>query len=334
MAKFNKDNPIISVAMATFNGEKYLLNQLESISNQTLLPDELIITDDSSTDSTLDIIKLFSKKAKFKVKFFLNNSNIGYSNNFSKALSLSRGRYIFLCDQDDVWFPNKIKEMIDYAETLPDKLVYMNDAEITDQHLNTLGISKYNQIKRLGLKDKTFVMGCCSLIKRELIDLCVPIPSNLSAHDNWIIGIADALDAKAINKKRLQFYRRHGKNTSTAAFNNIKHISSLDFFNHYLNIIRQKISNIDTKKIINERELKILKLKEISQKIDQKWIIALLNYIKELEYLNELESRRLYVRNLSLFRRILNIYKIYIEGEYKRASGIRSAIRDFIGSKK
>jgi glycosyltransferase involved in cell wall biosynthesis len=334
VAKFNKDNPIISVAMATFNGEKYLLNQLESISNQTLLPDELIITDDSSTDSTLDIIKLFSKKAKFKVKFFLNNSNIGYSNNFSKALSLSRGRYIFLCDQDDVWFPNKIKEMIDYAETLPDKLVYMNDAEITDQHLNTLGISKYNQIKRLGLKDKTFVMGCCSLIKRELIDLCVPIPSNLSAHDNWIIGIADALDAKAINKKRLQFYRRHGKNTSTAAFNNIKHISSLDFFNHYLNIIRQKISNIDTKKIINERELKILKLKEISQKIDQKWIIALLNYIKELEYLNELESRRLYVRNLSLFRRILNIYKIYIEGEYKRASGIRSAIRDFIGSKK
>lgn len=334
MAKFNKDNPFISVAMTTFNGEKYLLNQLESISNQTLLPDELIITDDSSTDSTLDIIKLFSKKAKFKVKFFLNNSNIGYSNNFSKALSLSRGRYIFLCDQDDVWFPNKIKEMIDYAETLPDKLVYMNDAEITDQHLNTLGISKYNQIKRLGLKDKTFVMGCCSLIKRELIDLCVPIPSNLSAHDNWIIGIADALDAKAINKKRLQFYRRHGKNTSTAAFNNIKHISSLDFFSHYLNIIRQKISNIDTKKIINERELKILKLKEISQKIDQKWIIALLNYIKELEYLNELESRRLYVRNLSLFRRILNIYKIYIEGEYKRASGIRSAIRDFIGSKK
>ena len=61
MAKFNKDNPFISVAMATFNGEKYLLNQLESISNQTLLPDELIITDDSSTDSTLDIIKLLEK---------------------------------------------------------------------------------------------------------------------------------------------------------------------------------------------------------------------------------------------------------------------------------
>lgn len=334
MAKFNKDNPFISVAMATFNGEKYLLNQLESISNQTLLPDELIITDDASTDSTLDIIKLFSKKAKFKVKFFLNNSNIGYSNNFSKALSLSRGRYIFLCDQDDVWFPNKIKEMIDYAETLPDKLVYMNDAEITDEYLKSTGISKYNQIKQLRLDDKAFVMGCCSLIKRELIDLCIPIPSNLPAHDNWIIGVADALGAKAINKKRLQFYRRHGKNTSTAAFNNIKRISSLDFFSHYLNIIRQKISNIDTKKIINERESKILKLKEISQKIDQKWIIALLNYIKELEYLNELESRRLYVRNLSLFRRILNIYKIYIEGDYKRASGIRSAIRDFIGSKK
>ena len=334
MAIFNKDNPFISVAMATFNGEKYLLNQLESISNQTLLPDELIITDDSSTDSTIDIIKSFSKKAKFKVRFFLNDTNLGYSNNFSKALSLSRGKYIFLCDQDDVWFPNKIKDMVNFTETQPDKLVYMNDAEITDEYLKSTGISKYNQIKQLRLDDKAFVMGCCSLIKRELIDLCIPIPSNLRAHDNWIIGVADALGAKAILKKNLQFYRRHAKNTSIVAFNNVKHINFFHFLGHNLKILRKKISNIETKKIIKERESKIFKLKEISDNIDQRWIEALFIYIKELESLNQLESRRLYTRNLPLIRRFLNVYRIYKEGKYRRVSGIKSAIRDSIGSKR
>src|ERR1700728_1787253 len=97
----------ISVAMATFNGEKYIREQLDSIAGQTLLPFELVITDDGSTDATLGIVENFASVAPFPVKIHRNESRLGYANNFIRAASLCQGELIAFCDQDDIWMTEK-----------------------------------------------------------------------------------------------------------------------------------------------------------------------------------------------------------------------------------
>lgn len=96
---------MISVAMTTYNGEKYIRKQLDSIMNQSVKVDEIIVCDDGSSDKTLDILK------EYPVKVTINKSNLGFKNNFKKAISLCSGDYILLCDQDDIWEINKIEEL-------------------------------------------------------------------------------------------------------------------------------------------------------------------------------------------------------------------------------
>ena len=98
----------LSVALASYNGERYIGQQLDSIARQTRLPDELVICDDASTDSTADIVREFARRAPFAVRF-LQHQRMGSTRNFELAIAECRGDIIFLCDQDDVWYPNKIK---------------------------------------------------------------------------------------------------------------------------------------------------------------------------------------------------------------------------------
>lgn len=102
--KFN-----ISIAMATYNGERFIREQLDSIAQQTLLPVELVVTDDGSNDSTLAIIDDFAKTAPFEVKIVRNEKQLGFADNFLKAASFCVGDFIAFCDQDDVWMVNKLE---------------------------------------------------------------------------------------------------------------------------------------------------------------------------------------------------------------------------------
>ncbi|MGY6552423.1 MAG: glycosyltransferase [Erythrobacter sp.] len=101
----------ISIAMATFNGEEYLLEQLESLANQDFLPYELVVCDDRSTDQTIDIIKKFARIAPFPVKVHENSERLGYGDNFLRAVRLCRGDWIAFSDQDDVWLPHKLDDV-------------------------------------------------------------------------------------------------------------------------------------------------------------------------------------------------------------------------------
>ena len=99
----------VSIAMATYNGERFLRDQLDSLAQQTLLPDELVICDDHSTRFTARIARQFSDEAPFQVRLVVNPVNIGFIRNFEKAVSLCRSDLIFLCDQDDYWSADKIE---------------------------------------------------------------------------------------------------------------------------------------------------------------------------------------------------------------------------------
>src|ERR1017187_10286490 len=99
--------PTVSIAMATYNGEKFLSKQLESFSCQTLMPDELVVCDDGSRDGTLAILEAYAAEAQFPVRIIKNDTNLGYSANFAKATSLCKGEIILFSDQDDIWFDDK-----------------------------------------------------------------------------------------------------------------------------------------------------------------------------------------------------------------------------------
>ena len=109
----------ISIAMATYNGEKYIKEQLQSLSNQTSLPFELVVGDDGSTDATLDILKEFCAHAPFPVRIHQNQANLGFARNFLDTARRCKGDWIAFCDQDDVWLPDKLATVIQAIEHTP-----------------------------------------------------------------------------------------------------------------------------------------------------------------------------------------------------------------------
>ncbi|MDT9598011.1 glycosyltransferase family 2 protein [Sphingosinicella rhizophila] len=225
--------PIVSIAMATFNGARYLQAQLESFSTQTLLPDELVVCDDCSSDATVEIVERFKLASPFEVIIHRNEANLGYIQNFAKALSLCRGDVVFLSDQDDVWYDQKIERVLAAFQSDPDAMVVLNDQLIVDAELNSSGVTKVANMKRLGIPQKDFVTGCCSAHRRDWQSIVLPIPDGAVTHDAWINGIAQRLAAAILLPDVLQLYRRHGANASDNLISSGKPGSPLRRFRRY-----------------------------------------------------------------------------------------------------
>lgn len=192
----------ISVAMCTFNGESYLYDQLKSILDQTRQPDELVICDDLSSDLTVEIINDFKCKVYFPVRLFINESNLGSTQNFEKAISLCSGDLIALADQDDIWDTDKLKIIEKQFVTNPKVDMVFTDAEIVDSSANSLGYRLWQNIgfnqkeqKRFlqtsspnllnFLLRKSVVTGATICFKSALRSLILPIPK-IWVHDAWI----------------------------------------------------------------------------------------------------------------------------------------------------
>ena len=203
---------MISVCMATFNGGKYVREQIESILPQLDISDELIISDDGSSDGTLPEIK---KIGDGRIKLYNNGGKHGFVGNFENALLHSKGDVIFLCDQDDVWAENKVQVSLSYLE-LYDLIVH--DAEIIDGDGRKKGFSYYSIMhKGTGFFMnfwKTRFLGCCMAFRRCVMEYFLPIPEKVIAHDYWI----GMLSLTKFNVKFvpdvLILYRRHGENFS------------------------------------------------------------------------------------------------------------------------
>lgn len=132
---------MISVALCTFNGEKFIAQQLQSIVNQTIMPDEIIVCDDCSKDRTVNIIRETLKDYNGHWQFVCNQENLGYKKNFEKAIGLCQGDIIFLSDQDDVWHPHKIELMNSIFLANPDVALVFHDAEVVNENLRLLNKS-------------------------------------------------------------------------------------------------------------------------------------------------------------------------------------------------
>lgn len=127
---------MISVALCTYNGERYIREQVQSILNQTHRVDEIVICDDGSTDDTLTLIREIAKTTDVQIRVFRNVASLGVKGNFKKAIELCTGDYVFLSDQDDYWVPNKVETIITWFAEHPDKSVVFTNAYLVDENRN------------------------------------------------------------------------------------------------------------------------------------------------------------------------------------------------------
>lgn len=214
-----------SVVMATYNGARYLPQQLASLAAQERLPDELVVTDDGSSDDTPGIIQAFADSAPFPVHFFPNPQRLGVRDNFQRGLSLAKGDILLLCDQDDLWFPSKLRRVADILERGTNSLLVMNDKIITDEELRPTDATMLSNIRNFGASTSHFVAGCCSAFRRSWLDIVLPIPDGIAYHDVWIIGLARDLGAVHLCEEPLQYYRRHETNVSQGRYNADRRVS-------------------------------------------------------------------------------------------------------------
>lgn len=320
----------ISIAMATYNGEKYIEEQLQSFVDQTLQPDEVIVTDDNSTDNTVEIIREFAKKAPFKIEVSINEKNLGYAGNFSAALMKTTGDLVFLSDQDDVWFAEKISHMVHLATSKPKYLIYMNDAELTDGKLNSVNLTKCGQIKSAGLNDNSFVMGCCCAVRRELLDFTLPIPQKFKAHDNWLVEIADGLEKKYIDLKVLQYYRRHENNESQFIANRLTPVNKMDRYLAFIKSIVKSDKKNTLNILIEQMEVFIEGLEKASVRVDIKYKDKYNKFLIDKKEQLKLYKQRRDIRNSNFFKRLSKAISMYQNG-YPKQTRLKNMIRDIIG---
>lgn len=212
----------ISIAMATYNGAKYVREQLDSLVCQSLLPAELVVTDDGSTDGTQQIVEDFARTAPFPVRIIRNESRLGYSDNFLKAASLCSSDLIAFCDQDDVWFSFKLEICAAWFSD-PEVLLLTHSAELWEgaQRSGALcpGFRQSRVFSSLSLYPLTTYPGFAMIIRRQLLDIAdnsqrpvCPFLQKAQAHDQWVWFLASVFGKIVLLRDVLALYRQHRSN--------------------------------------------------------------------------------------------------------------------------
>lgn len=212
-------SPLISIALATYNGEMFLPQQLDSILLQSYTNLEIIICDDRSTDSTRDILNHYAQNDQ-RIQLFFNETTLGLVKNFEKALSLCSGEYIALSDQDDIWEKGKIQSLIRHIGNA--SLIH-SDAILIDA-TEVVFASSYSHYSHKILYKDIFsyllgnnVTGCTSLFSRQLLELALPFPKGIFVHDWWLALCAYKHEGIVYCNQPLIRYRQHANNQIGAA---------------------------------------------------------------------------------------------------------------------
>lgn len=198
--------------MATYNGADYLKPQLDSILSQLSENDELIISDDSSTDETIEIIQQNNDK---RIRLFEGNKFGSPIFNFEHALKQVSGKLIFLTDQDDLWLPDKVRVM---TEALADCDLAVSDCSVINETNQVVEPSFY-MLRRSGpgfWKNfyKNTYLGCCMAFRAEVLNWALPFPDNIPMHDMWLGLVAEMFGKTEFCPQTLSHYRRHWQNVS------------------------------------------------------------------------------------------------------------------------
>lgn len=204
---------MISVCIATYNGERFIQEQIDSILRQLSSDDEIIVSDDGSIDNTISIINNINDK---RIKVIEGPRKHSPTLNFEIALKECKGYYIFLSDQDDVWKPNKVEVCMKWLQRYE---CIVSDAEVTDSSLKTLYPSLYEimNVKEGRIYNtiwKNGYTGCCMAFRRNVLEASLPFPKDIPMHDIWIGNVAAYKYNVKFIPDKLIYFRRHKDATS------------------------------------------------------------------------------------------------------------------------
>lgn len=297
--------PLVSIVMATYNGSKYLTQQIESVIAQSYPNIEIIVIDDGSTDNTLEILYQF-KELYSHINIIKNDTNLGYIKNFQKGCTLATGEYIALCDQDDYWHADKVKNM---QIAIGDYPIIYCDSILCDEKLKPLGQNISDRVNSIDfnncLQQVVFcrIYGHATLIKNSFLRHAVPFLSVIP-HDWWLCYMATFYGGIKYLPEPLVSYRQHEGNI----FGVVGGKSRKQF----------KINKVEKRK---------LELKEIRIRINAFYNACPDDLVKEKKVLAKLEKT---YQNFSFFN---NFQRMILFFQYKDqflASKKRSSIRQFL----
>ncbi len=306
----------IDILLATYNGEKYIKEQIDSILNQTYADFNLIISDDASTDDTVKLLEEYANKDK-RIILYKQEKNIGSTNNFEFLLTKVENNYYMLSDQDDVWEKEKVEKSIKTIINTNADLVF-SDLSVVDENLKTINESfcKLKGIYKKIKKDKNYsalylnnyVTGCTIISKKKFIKEILPLPKNKKylIHDYWISIVISQKGKLEFIDEKLVKYRQHGKNQvgteqKTKNMNSIQEIRNL-----FLDV---KIEHFSTFVENNERFIKSRQ----QDNIDALNYYTMLKNVKTINFKSFLLFYKLYkYENLKYF--ILNFIILNMPG--------------------
>lgn len=280
----------ISVAMATYNGEKYIIEQLDSILNQTLPVNEIVIRDDVSSDNTKKVIKSYIKDNKLedKIDFKVNEKNLGYASNFIGALRKTTGDYVFFCDQDDIWPDDRVESMVNILDCQSDAMMIGSEFEPFKVTKDAPDIPRWElsrfkndgSVERMQFNSENIFIGCqgCTMaMRRSFLDRIDKYWYEGWAHDEFVWKLALSMEGlyffhKVTLKRRLHannvtLHREHEKEKRLKYLTELKksHQKTLEFvidiersnsdkaqiLKRHIKATTLRIDLIEKKKIIN-----------------------------------------------------------------------------------
>lgn len=211
---------MFSIAMTTYNGEKFISEQIDSIIAQTEKDFELVICDDCSKDKTFEILKSYIKKDS-RIKIFQNSSNLGYLKNFEKAITLCSGDFIALSDQDDIWLPNHLRILLETIKKENCSLVggnaWLVDADNKDLECQLINNKNFPttklELEKMILYRNIF-QGATILFEKDILQTALPFPEKVRFHDWWLALVASEEKGVFYIDEPILRYRQHGNNVS------------------------------------------------------------------------------------------------------------------------
>lgn len=266
--------PKIEILMATYNGETYIREQIDSIINQTYKNWILLVRDDNSKDNTVSIIEEYEQKDS-RIRLLRDKKgNLGFVRNFEELMANSLEDFIMFSDQDDYWIENRIEKYIEIitnlsSEDMKKPLLIHSNSFICDKELN---IKKEKFISNCA-EDKEFdivffnyiVQGSTALVNRKLVNLALPFSSKVTLHDRYLHLLAEFLGKRIFLNQSLMKYRQHDNNKIGASYSIVKKILKKKYFN---NEDRELILEIRNKYIENINKEKIMKIDDYLEVTD------------------------------------------------------------------
>lgn len=312
---------MISVAMCTYNGAKFLPEQLKSIADQTVSVDELVVCDDRSKDDTVEIIKTFAATSRFPVRIHVNEQNLGSTRNFEKCLSLCQGDIIFLTDQDDLWRKDKVQKQVAFLNARPEIDAVFSDAAMINNDSEPTGKTIWQEIefdkarRQIWQDGKPYdilfngfvVTGATLAIRKSCLERLMPFPTHVPdlIHDAWIAVVLSLENKIDFISDTLIFYRIHS--SQQVGFGN-------------------KVEKVQLKdRLKRDRREKLIPLEEKANKLHELYLLLrALPFVPREKLIKLYLSQKHFYRRASLpenrLKRVTPILSQLVRGYYRFSS--------------